>query len=468
MPRNLIYLCAVYIVKYLDFCLDIELICDTEEVEVMKRVVEKVQFIPKMPSLLNVAAYARVSSGKDAMLHSLSAQVSYYSEKIQKHPGWKYCGVYADEAITGTKEDREQFQKLLERCRNGEINLILTKSISRFARNTVTLLETVRELKKLGVDVLFEEQNIHSMSSDGELMLTILASYAQEESLSASENRKWQIRKDFEQGKIGSITIFGYRRNADGVLEIEPTEAEIVKMIFSDYLSGMGGQAISNKLNEMGIRTAQGNLWTSPRIKELLSNEKYIGNMLLQKYYRNNHIEKKKMQNHGELPMFLVEEAHEAIIDLNTFERVQKMIAERQERYSYQGATNRYPLSGMIQCGCCGKNYQRKVYKNKIAWNCSTFTRRGKKYCPTSKQIPEDILYGAICDVLEIKEFDEKTVHRKISRILVPAPYELIFIFHDGHEEKRKWEHISRSKSWTDEMKQKARERSLQCQGKSQ
>ena len=191
MPRNLKYLCAVYIVKSLDFCLGIELICDTEEVEVMKRIVEKVQFIPKMPVLLNVAAYARVSSGKDAMLHSLSAQVSYYSEKIQKHPGWKYCGVYADEAITGTKEDREQFQKLLERCRNGEIDLILTKSISRFARNTVTLLETVRELKKLGVDVLFEEQNIHSMSSDGELMLTILASYAQEESLSASENRKW-------------------------------------------------------------------------------------------------------------------------------------------------------------------------------------------------------------------------------------------------------------------------------------
>ena len=124
--------------------------------------------------------------------------------------------------------------------------------------------------------------------------------------------------------------------------------------------------------------------------------------------------------------------------------------------------------SGMIQCDCCGKNYQRRVYKNKNAWNCSTFTRRGKKYCPTSKQIPEDVLYQVLCDVLEIKEFDEDVVHIKISRILVPAPYELIFIFHDGHKEKRKWEHISRSKSWTDEMKQKARERSLQCQGKSQ
>lgn len=433
----------------------------------MKRTVEKVQFIPKMPVLLNVAAYARVSSGKDAMLHSLSAQVSYYSEKIQKHPSWKYCGVYADEAMTGTKEDRVQFQKLLERCRNGEINLILTKSISRFARNTVTLLETVRELKKLGVDVLFEEQNIHSMSSDGELMLTILASYAQEESLSASENRKWQIRKDFEQGKIGSITIFGYRRNNDGVLEIEPDEAEIVKMIFSYYLSGMGGGKIANKLNEMGIRTAQGHLWTSPRIKELLSNEKYIGNMLLQKYYRNNHIEKKKMQNHGELPMFLVEEAHDAIIDLDTFEKVQKIIAERYEKSFHKGATNKYPLSGMIQCGCCGKNYQRRVYKHGIAWNCSTFTRRGKKYCPTSKQIPENILHKVICDVLGTGQFDENAL-QKISRILVPVPYELIFIFHDGHEEKRRWEHISRSESWTDDMKQSARERSLQCQGKSQ
>ena len=207
----------------------------------MERKIERVQFPAKMPTLKNVAAYARVSSGKDAMLHSLSAQVSYYKELISKQKGWKFCGVYADEALTGTKDNREQFCLLLEACRRGEIDMVLTKSISRFARNTVTLLETVRELKLLNVDVYFEEQNIHSISPDGELLLTILASYAQEESLSASENRKWQIRKDFEKGKIGSITIFGYRRNADGVLEIEPDEAEIVRMIFSDYLSGMGG-----------------------------------------------------------------------------------------------------------------------------------------------------------------------------------------------------------------------------------
>lgn len=191
---------------------------------------------------------------------------------------------------------------MLEKCRNHEVNIIVTRSVSRFARNTVTLLETVRELKLLGVDVYFEKENLHSTSSDGDLMLSVLASFAQEESKSASNNMKWRIRNDFEQRKIGSITIFGYCRNADGVLEIEPSEAEIVHMIFSDYISRMGGQAIAHKLNEMGIPTRQGNLWTNPRIKELLTNEKYIGNMLLQKYYRNNHIEKIKTKNHGELP----------------------------------------------------------------------------------------------------------------------------------------------------------------------
>ena len=164
------------------------------------RTVEKITFKAlEVPKAIRVAAYARVSSGKDAMLHSLSAQVSYYSTLIQANSEWTYCGVYADEAKTGTKDSRENFQRMLTDCRNGKIDLVITKSISRFARNTVTLLETVRELKSLGVDVYFEEQNIHTLSADGEMMLTILASYAQEESLSASENQKWRIRKNFEQ-----------------------------------------------------------------------------------------------------------------------------------------------------------------------------------------------------------------------------------------------------------------------------
>ena len=178
----------------------------------MERVVKRVgTLIPAQPKALRVCAYARVSTGKDAMLHSLSAQVSYYSKMIQDHSGWMYCGVYTDEAVTGTKEERAGFQRMIQECRQGRIDLVITKSISRFARNTVTLLETVRELKSLGVDVFFEEQNIHTMSADGELMLTILASYAQEESLSASENQKWRIRKAFENGELANLRfLFGY------------------------------------------------------------------------------------------------------------------------------------------------------------------------------------------------------------------------------------------------------------------
>lgn len=176
----------------------------------MERVIRKIETtVPMQPRLLRVAAYARVSSGKDAMLHSLSAQVTHYSQLIQQHDGWQYCGVYSDEAFTGTKENREGFQSLLSECRAGNIDLVITKSISRFARNTVTLLQTVRELKLLGVDVYFEEQNIHTIGADGELIITILASYAQEESRSASENQKWRIRKNFEEGKPWNGTILG-------------------------------------------------------------------------------------------------------------------------------------------------------------------------------------------------------------------------------------------------------------------
>ena len=168
----------------------------------MPRIIEKVQTPARPERLLNVAAYARVSSGKDAMLHSLSAQVSFYSSLIQQHKDWRYAGVYADEAKTGTKDTRENFQRLLEDCKSGKIDMVITKSVSRFARNTVTLLSTVRELKELGIDIFFEEQNIHTLSADGELMLTFLASYAQEESLSVSENYKWKIYGKYAPAKV--------------------------------------------------------------------------------------------------------------------------------------------------------------------------------------------------------------------------------------------------------------------------
>lgn len=202
-----------------------------------------------------MGSYSRVSNGKDTMLHSLSAQVSYYSNLIQNHEGWIYCGVYSDEALTGTKENRDDFQRLIEDCRAGKIDLVITKSISRFARNTVTLLNTVRELKSLGIGVFFEEQNINTLNAEGELLITILASYAQEESLSASENVKWRIQNDFKQGKLplSVWNIYGYKRTSDGGLEIVPEEAEVVKTIYRLYLDGLGILKIAKYLNEMGV-----------------------------------------------------------------------------------------------------------------------------------------------------------------------------------------------------------------------
>ncbi len=427
----------------------------------MERIVERVQFPDAQKvKLLRTAAYARVSSGKDAMLHSLSAQVSYYNNLIQSNPEWLFCGVYADESLTGTKDSRENFQKLLSECRAGRIDLVITKSISRFARNTVTLLETVRELKGLGVDVWFEEQNVHSLSSDGELMLTILASYAQEESYSASENQKWRIRKDFEQGRVGSITMLGYKRNHDGVLEIVPEEAEIIRMIFSDYLSGMGKTAIANKLFEMNIPTKGGGLWTAESIRIILTNEKYCGDLLLQKSFRNNHIEKKKTANRGDLPQYFAEDTHEAIIEKSAFLAVQKRLQERKERFTPTKSTAVvYPFTGRIQCQCCGKNYRRKTTLTGIVWCCATYNTRGKKYCPKSKQIPENTLISVCCEVLGSQEFDANIFENQINKILVPAPNELIFVFHDGHEISAHWKDRSRSESWTDEMRAKVGER---------
>ena len=436
----------------------------------MERIVERVQFPDAQKvKLLRTAAYARVSSGKDTMLHSLSAQVSYYNNLIQSNPEWLFCGVYADEALTGTKDNRENFQKLLSECRAGHIDLIITKSISRFARNTVTLLETVRELKGLGVDVWFEEQNVHSLSSDGELMLTILASYAQEESYSASENKKWQIRRDFEQGKVSSITMLGYKRNRNGVLEIIPEEAEIVKLIFNSYLSGMGKQAIANMLNEMHIPTKFENKWSGDAIKRIITNEKYCGELMLQKFYSENHLTKRKMVNTGKLRKFHVEEVHEPIIEKTVFDAVQKRLQENQEKFTTDKSTAvAYPFTGKIQCQCCGKNYRRKTTPTGIVWCCATYNTRGKKYCPKSKMIPENTLISVTCEILGIPEFDAEIFESQIEKILVPEPNKLTFIFTDGQQISAHWQDRSRSESWTDEMRAKfgeqSRKRGKSCQ----
>ena len=423
----------------------------------MERVIERVDFqIPMQPKALRVCAYARVSSGKDAMLHSLSAQVSYYNSLIQSHAGWLYCGVFSDEAITGTKSQRDGFQRMLASCRAGEIDLIITKSISRFARNTVTLLETVRELKSLGVDVFFEEQNIHSMSGDGELMLTILASFAQEESKSVSDNCKWRIRKDFSEGKPMNLPLlYGYRREK-GRIVIDEQEAETVRFIFHSCLNGMGKGRITEALREKGVPCRLGGEWQSETVGGILKNEKYTGDALLQKTYIENHLTKRKCFNRGELPQYYAENTHPAIIDHETYEKVQTLIAERREKTNVQkDVAARYPFSGRIVCGCCGAHYHRRTNLTRITWQCVTYLRRGKKYC-AAKQIPEETLHCIACEVLGVHEITEENI-QTLPEIRVPSPNHIVFAFKDSREIERVWQDRSRAESWTDEMKEKAR-----------
>lgn len=367
--------------------------------------------------------------------------------------------------MTGTKEARPEFQRLLTDCRDGKIDLVLTKAIARFARNTVTLLETVRELKELSVDVYFERENIHSMSGDGELMLTILASFAQEESRSTSENCKWRIRNDFKRGILCNMCIYGYRQK-NGVLMVEPEEAEVVRMIYTYYLNGMGRNLIMKKLREMGAKTLQGTNFRETQISSILRNEKYVGDLLLQKTYSPSHLVKRPIKNKGELPMYLVRDAHEAIIDRETFDRVQQELKRRADEHtpSPKGRET-YPFSGLITCGHCGQRYRRRTvvspgYAPKIAWICSTFNTLGKKACP-SKRIPESILMETTASVLGVPVFDEQTFAARVNEIRVPTANRLIFVMKDGREIEREWKDHSRRDSWDEASRQRAREHAM-------
>ena len=408
-----------------------------------------------------VAAYARVSSGKDAMLHSLAAQVSYYSELIQRNPAWEYAGVYADENLSGTKEARPEFQRMLRDCRDGKIDRILCKSTSRFARNTVTLLETARELKGLGISVSFEKENIDTMSGDGELMLTILASLAQEESRSVSENCKWRVRKKFEQGIPSGLRMYGYDvRN--GSFTIRPEEAEVVRRIFRMYLDGMGSERIMRVLNAEDVPAPEGGLWNAGTIMMMLRNEKYAGDLLLQKSYVNNHVEKKQLPNRGELPQYFVAEDHAPIIDRETFDAVQAEIARRSILHTAKAtdAVKRpdMPLGDRILCGICGKKYRRKIMRRGTpyaapVWICATFNYRGKAFC-ASKQIPEKTLMELIAAAL-----GESRTADDVDHIEMHPGNRVLFVFRDGHAEEHFWKDRSRRDSWDAERRKRAAEK---------
>lgn len=419
---------------------------------------------PKEDKIIRVAAYARVSTDKEAAFHSLEAQRDYYEDYIQEKPNWILVDIYSDNGIPGTTINRPEFQRMLEDCRNGKIDLIITKSITRFARNTVILLETIRELKALGIDVFFEKEDMHSISPDGELLLTLLAMYAEEEARSASENQKWRIRKRFEKGEPWYGKMLGYRVIGDKLI-IVPEEAEIVRKIFDWYLSGMGIQAIARKLNAMDVPARLADYWRPNTIGKILHNEKYTGNMLLQKTYRLDFRTKKKLMNHGERRQYYVENSHEAIINPEAFFAVQ---AEMKRRHLLCFSTNnntKTPLfKGVIKCGQCGSPYRKRLTNSntypKVVWICGNYFTFGKSVCP-SQQVPEDILIAKTKEVLGVDELSRQILLERIKEIEVTGYFHLRYTLKDGSIQHAVWEHRSRKDSWTDEMKEKARQRAL-------
>lgn len=424
---------------------------------------------PKKKKKLRVAAYARVSSDKDAAFHSLEAQRDYYEKYVATHPDWELIAIYSDNGISGTIVDRPAFQEMLQACRDGKIDLVVTKSVTRFARNTVVLLETIRELKSLNIDCYFEKERMHSISSDGELFLTLLAMYAEEEARSASENQRWRIQKKFEKGEAWTCIMLGYRLE-DGHFVIVPDEAEIVKQIFSDYLSGMGCMAIARKLQQSNAKSRYTNRWSTSTIQRIIRNEKYIGDMLLQKTYCTDFRTKKCKDNHGEVRQYYVTNSHEPIIDKDTFEKVQKEIERRRAIYypkSFANKDNDNPFRGLIICGNCGSHFLRKTQSSngKIFWRCNGYIEHGKNFCSIGN-IHNDTIEKKALDVLGLTELTPEVISERIKQIIVPEHKHLLFILNDGSKHEVTWEYPSRSKSWSAEMKDKARQRLAKRQRK--
>ncbi|MDO4553909.1 MAG: recombinase family protein [Lachnospiraceae bacterium] len=422
--------------------------------------------VPAIKQRKKVAAYARVSMQSERMMHSLSAQISYYSKLIQKNPDWEYAGVYADDFISGTNTvKRDEFKRMLADCEEGKIDIILTKSISRFARNTVDLLETVRHLKSMGIEVRFEKENINSMSGDGELMLSILASFAQEESRSISENIRWATKKRFEKGiPNGKFRIFGYRWD-DDQLVIEPEEAEIVKRIFKNFLDGKSRLETEKEFAAEGITTRDGCRWVDSNIKVVLTNITYTGNLLLQKEYIEDPITKRRKKNRGELPQYFVENTHEPIIDMETFQYVQDEIARRKELGALANKSlNTCCFTGKIKCPHCGQSYMHnKRTKNgnmQEYWNCGS--KKKKKVgdgCPVGGTINHKNMVKVCAEVLGLQEFDEEIFLREVDHIDVPRKYTLEFHMADGRVIKKDCPNTGHKDCWTAEYRAKTSEK---------
>ena len=372
----------------------------------------------------NVAAYCRVSTDNEEQLTSYTTQKRVYTDMIAANKEWALAGIYADEGISGTRADkRPEFKKMIDDCLAGKIDYIITKSVSRFARNTVDCLDYVRMLKARGIGIYFEEQNIDTLKSDSELYLVIYAGFAQSESESISKNITWSFRKNFEDGKPIFMykKLLGYKKGENGEPEIVPEEAAIVERIFDMYLSGKTIDGISQTLRDENIQIPGKQLVFSKKmILNILRNEKYCGDCILQKTVTVDCISKTRKKNEGEAPMYIVENSHPAIISREMFNRAQEELSKRKARspqsqktaITASGKYSKYALTDVLICAECGSRYKRVTWtslgQKRIVWRCVNRLDNGKKYCQRSPTLSEPALQEAIVRALN-KFNDEDT-----------------------------------------------------------
>jgi DNA invertase Pin-like site-specific DNA recombinase len=363
---------------------------------------------------LRVAAYCRVSTLLEQQEGSYEAQISYYTEKIKSNPNWKMAGIYADDgkSATNTKK-RDDFNAMIEDCLAGKIDMVITKSVSRFARNTVDCLQNIRKLKEKNVAIFFEKEGVNTLEGSGELLITILSSQAQEESRNLSENTRWGLVRRFENGimSINHNKFMGYTKDENGDLVIVPEEAEIVRRIFRLFLEGSSYVQIAKILESEGILTVTGKKeWCPSVIDQMLENEKYMGDALLQKTYTVDFLTKKRVKNQGIVQQYYIQDNHEAIIPKELFYRVQeekarraslcKSAATRRAKKEQSKYSSKYSLSDIMICKECGQPYRRQVWskngQKSAVWRCENRLKNGTKHCKHSPTLKEDVLNEAI------------------------------------------------------------------------
>ena len=379
----------------------------------------------KLEDILRVAPYARVSTDSEEQLSSYKSQVMYYEDLVNSRKDWILVDIYADEAITGTQvTKREDFQRMINDCMDGKIDMVITKSISRFARNTLDTLKYVRMLKERNIAVFFEEENINTMTMDGELLLVILSSVAQQEVENISANVKKGLKMKMKRGElVGFASCLGYDYDIiDKSISINEAEAEIVRYIFERYTEGAGAYVIAKELTKLGYKTKYGNSqWHDTGVLGIIKNEKYKGDVLQGKTFTVDPISKRRLDNHGEEDQFYVKDHHEPIISEEVFDKAQAILSKRGAKH--RGVQNgkrekysrKYAFSSMLECAFCGSNLSRRNWhsgtKNKkVIWQCVTATKKGKKYCPLCKAIEEKIIEDAFVESYKLLCYNNSDV----------------------------------------------------------